>query len=400
MGFQQVGIGDLQSLATAAGAVLEQVRDTAAAPAPTKIAPAFTSVAIAELCGIARDQLKYLTAKYGLPTGLKIEGSRAKEYSLEEAITFVRALAPHPERPQGKSGKVVTFCNHKSDVGKTSTAVALAQAMTLRGFRVLVIDCDVQAKATHLCGIDMQTRAADTQSLLPFLRGERADLRDAVAPTYWHNLSVIPASSALLAAEFTLPARAAQTCGERIWKALARGIEPLREDFDLIVIDTAPGLSHLTVNAMIAADGLMMCCPPDALEFAAGVQFWRMYTALLTTLPGASAKKYDFVTIVYTKVQPGDASRLIKTWMARAYGAHIGSAEIPDSTAARMASAQGRTIYDLSRPEGSADAYRRYREPLDRLADTLMDALALAWEAKAKQTAPAVETQQYAASAA
>ncbi len=400
MGFQQVSVGDLQGMGTTAGKVLEQVRASAVARDRSKAAPTFTSVAIAELCGIARDQLKYLTAKYDLPAGLKIAGSRAKVYSLEEAITFVQALAPHPERPLGKSGKVLTFCNHKNDVGKTSTAVALAQAMTLRGFRVLIVDCDVQGAATQLCGIGMERQANNAGSLMPYLRGDQPNLRYAVEPTYWHNLSLIPASSALLAAEFALPARAVQASGCRSWEVLANGIEALREDFDLIVIDTAPGLSQLTVNAIVAADGLTMCCPPDALEFAASVQFWRMCAELLATLPGAQDKKYDFVTIVYTKVQPGDAARLVKTWMARAYGAHIGSAEIPDSPVARAAATQGKTIYDLIRPEGGADAHRRYKEPLDRLADALMDALALAWDAKAKQTAPAVETQQYAARAA
>ena len=198
MGFQQVSVGDLQGMGTTAGKVLEQVRASAVARDRSKAAPTFTSVAIAELCGIARDQLKYLTAKYDLPAGLKIAGSRAKAYSLEDAITFVQALAPHPERPLGKSGKVLTFCNHKNDVGKTSTAVALAQAMTLRGFRVLIIDCDVQGAATRLCGIGMERQAINAGSLMPYLRGDQPNLRYAVVPTYWHNLSLIPASSCAL----------------------------------------------------------------------------------------------------------------------------------------------------------------------------------------------------------
>jgi chromosome partitioning protein len=124
---------------------------------------------------------------------------------------------------------------------------------------------------------------------------------------------------------------------------------------------------------------LIMPCPPDALDFASSVQFWGIFSELVDSLPNAKEKKYDFVTIVYTKVQANDVGRLVKTWMKQAYGAHINGVEIPDSTAARMASAQIKTIYDLSKPDGSVEAYRRYKEPLDRFADYILDQLALAW---------------------
>ena len=380
MAQQKITMGDLATLAENAADVLTQVRDRMMAPHPLKIAPTFTSVAIAELCGITRDQLKYLSQKQSLPAGEKVRGSRSKEYSLEDAITFVVALSSHPKRPSGMAGKVVSVCNYKGGVAKTSTAIAMAQAMTLRGYKVLVIDCDGQGTATQLCGISPEQHVDEEQTLMPLVHGDEVDCRYAVQPTYWHNLSVIPASSALLAAEFRLPSRAIQERGFRFWEVLEKGIEPLREDFDLIVIDTSPSLSHLTINAMIAADGLIMCCPPDALDFASSVQFWQIFSELMDTLPGATAKQYDFVTVVYTKVQINDVSRLVKTWMKQAYGAHVNAAEIPDSTAARMASAQIKTIYDLTKPDGSLEAYRRYKDPLDRLADYVMDQLAIAWD--------------------
>lgn len=385
---QQVSMDDLQALAEVSADVLEQVRDAMMAPHPLKIAPTFTSASIAELCGVDKSQVKYLTQKYDLPSGLKIEGSKAKEYSLEDAITWVKTLASHPRRPQGKPGKVIAVCNYKGGVAKTSTAVALAQAMTLRGFKVLVIDCDGQGTATQLCGISPERQVDLDQTLMPYIYGDQSDLQYAVQATYWHNLSVIPASSSLLAAEFALPAKAMKERGFKFWEVLKAGIEPLRQEFDLIVVDTSPSLSHLTVNAMIAADGLLMPCPPDALDFASSVQFWGIFSELIENLPGAKEKKYDFVSIVYTKVQANDVGRLVKTWMKQAYGAHINGVEIPESTAARMASAQIKTIYDLSKPDGSVEAYRRYKEPLDRLADYVTDQLALAWDAKAVTAIP------------
>jgi chromosome partitioning protein len=381
MASTQVSMHDLDNLASAAADVLAQVRDAMIEPHPRKIAPTFSSAAIAELCGVEKTQIKYLAQKNGLPSGRKIEGSKAKEYTLEEAIQWVKTIGNRPSRPAQKPGKVLAVCNYKGGVAKTSTAVAIAQAATLRGLKVLVIDCDGQGTATQLVGISPEQDVDIEQTIMPYIHGDEPDLRYAVQPTYWHNLSVIPASSGLLAAEFAIPAKAMSQRGFRFWEMLANGIVPLREEFDLIIIDTSPSLSHLTVNAMIAADGLLMPCPPDALDFASSVQFWGIFSELVDGLPNAKEKRYDFISIIYTKVQANEISRLVKTWMKQAYGTHINGIEIPDSTAARTASAQLKTIYDLSKPDGSAEAYRRYKEPLDRLADYVLDQLALSWSA-------------------
>ncbi|MGN5477566.1 ParA family protein [Cupriavidus basilensis] len=74
----------------------------------------------------------------------------------------------------------------------------------------------------------------------------------------------------------------------------------LRSEFDLILFDTSPSLSHLTLNAMIAADGLLMPCPPDALTLRPASVLEDIFSELVDNLPDARQKTYDFVTIVYT----------------------------------------------------------------------------------------------------
>lgn len=379
MALQRITMQDLDQLALTAADVLSQVRDAMIDPHPRKVAPTFSSAAIADLCRVEKTQMKYLTQKHSLASGQKIEGSKAKEYSLEDAIAWVKTVGNRPCRPEGKAGKVISVCNYKGGVAKTSTTVALGQAATLRGLKVLIIDCDGQGTATQLLGISPEQDVEIEHTIMPYVHGDEPDLSYAVKTTYWNNLSIIPASSGLLAAEFALPAKAMSQRGFKFWEVIKTGIEPLRKDFDLILIDTSPSLSHLTLNAMIAADGLIMPCPPDALDFASSVQFWGIFSELVDNLPDAKQKTYDFITVIYTKVQANEISRLVKTWMVQAYGALINGIEIPESTAARTASAQLKTIYDLSKPDGSVDAYRRYKEPLDRLADFIMDQLALSW---------------------
>jgi chromosome partitioning protein len=194
---------------------------------------------------------------------------------------------------------------------------------------------------------------------------------------------LIPASSIILAAEFALPGRAVREPGLDFWNVIKRGIEPLRKDFDVIIFDTSPSLSHLTMNGMLAANGLVMPCPPDALDFASSVQFWGLFAELAKSFKkydsGLASKQYNFMTVVMTKVQPTDGHRLVRPWMKQAYGRHVNMIEIPESAAARMASAQLKTIYDLSKPDGTAEAYRRFKEPMDKLCDEILEKIALSW---------------------
>jgi chromosome partitioning protein len=126
-----------------------------------------------------------------------------------------------------------------------------------------------------------------------------------------------------------------------------------------------------------------MPCPPDALDFASSVQFWGLFEDLLQTFKSAdetvSQKRYRFMQLVMTKVQPTDGHRLVKPWLKQAYGRHVSAIEIPDSAAARMAAAQLKTIYDLPKPDGSTEAYRRYKEPLDKLCNEVLEKIALDW---------------------
>jgi chromosome partitioning protein len=376
---QKVKMAELVNLASTAADVLNQVRDAVTQPHPLKVAPVFNSNYIADLCRIDRDQMRFLAEKHSLPSGTKIKGSKAKEYTLAETIQWCKTIGNAVKRPAGQRGRIIAVPNYKGGVTKTFTSVSLAQALALHGAKVLLGDMDPQGSATQLCGISPERHVEYEDTIMPYIDGDQPDLRYAVRKTYWDNLDVLPASSSLLGAEFSLPAKAMEQRGYRFWEVLRNGLEPLLDEYDVIMLDTAPSLSHLTINALIAADGLLMPCPPDALDFASSVQFWEVFTELMAKLPGTDEKAYDFVSIVYTKVQTNDVSRLVKAWMKQAYGTYVNGIEIPESAAAKLAAAQLKTIYDLPKPEGSPEAFKRYKEPMDRLVDFVIEQLAFAW---------------------
>lgn len=80
-----------------------------------------------------------------------------------------------------------------------------------------------------------------------------------------------------------------------------------------------------------------------------------------------------------TKVEPIEGHRITKTWMQQAYGEFLNAIEIPKSAAANLALTQDRTIFDFTKPEGSPEAYRRYKEPMNHFADYVLRQIVTGW---------------------
>ncbi|WP_249363130.1 AAA family ATPase [Burkholderia sp. 4M9327F10] len=377
---QSVSIETLLGVAAQATDILSQIRDAMLEPYPRKHAPMFTSAQVAALCGLDKQRFQYRTTKGDLPAGKSRGSGRSKEFTLEEAIAWVSETSTRAKRPTGARARVLTVANFKGGVAKTTTAVSVAQALTLLGRKVLVIDCDPQGTTTQLCGWAPDAEITDEQTLLPLIYGDQPDLSYAVQSTYWHNLDLIPASSSLFDAEFEIPAKVLKDSTFEFWEIMNRGLHPLTAHYDVVIVDTPPALSYLTINALLASDAILLPCPPEGLDFASSTQFWHLFSDIAKKLPGVlQTKRYDFVNVVLTKSKNDDVSRVVKGWLQKAYGDRVLPMEIPESSVPKGASAQLSTVYDLSRPDGSAAAYHRYKEPLDRLAEHLDAQFISAW---------------------
>ena len=383
---RRITIQQLEKMAADSADVLEQVRDKMLEPFPRKQAPCFSIPQVATLCGVDRVQFKNLTKKHELPIGEFRNGEKSRTYTLVEAIGCVRAIGKRATRPANKQGKLIVISNYKGGVNKTTSAVCLAQGLALRGLKVLLIDMDGQGSATMLAGLSPELEIQHDHTIMPYLYGEQADLRYAVRDTYWHNMDLIPASSALLAAEFVIPAKARDkdliSQGYHFWEELTNGLAPLRHEYDVMVVDTSPSLGYLTQNAMVAADGILMPCPLDALDYASSTQFWGVFAELAATLPNfAATKEYDFVEVFLTKTKSESdmMASAVRGWIQASYGVHMSAIGIPESSVAKSAATQLKTIYDLQKPDGSIEAYKRYKDPMDSLVDHVLGQLTLAW---------------------
>ena len=155
-------------------------------------------------------------------------------------------------------GQIIACANQKGGVGKTTTVVNLATDLALAGNRVLVVDLDPQGNATSGLGVD---RRAVKRSIYEVLVSG-AGIAETVVPIPTTGVALVPSAPALAGAEIEL---AAMNSRER---RLARALAPISTDYDLILIDCAPSLGLLTVNALTAADSVLipLQCEYYALE--------------------------------------------------------------------------------------------------------------------------------------
>jgi chromosome partitioning protein len=364
---QRFTLGDLVELAESANTILDGMRSKMLEPHPRKNPPTFTGAQVATLCGVDPKQMTYLAKRPDLPSGAHTGNGRRRVFSLAEARRWVATLSKLPKRPSNVPGATIAIVNFKGGSTKTTTAFNLAQGLTLRGRRVLLIDLDPQGSATTLTGLLPAAEVLEEHTVglitYPPLKEAPKDLQYAVQKTYWDGLDIIPAAPHLFNAEIFLPIHSRDP-DIAWWDILNRAVMPLRTEYDVIIFDTAPALSYLAVNAVIASDGLLMPIPPDNLDYASSVAFWTLLSETLSALKRNRGydKDFAFMRVLLSRVPTGQFSAsIVRDWIVRTYGRYVLTVEIPKSDVSSLGAVQFGTVYDVAR------SYEKVRDAYDRL---------------------------------
>lgn len=164
---------------------------------------------------------------------------------------------PTPPAPGPKHATIIALCNQKGGVGKTTTTINLGAALVETGRKVLLVDLDPQGSLSVGLGINPHTLELSIYNLL---LGSGVDAADVIAESPVEGMDILPSNIDLSAAEIQLVAEVARE------STLSRVLEPLRDRYDVILVDCAPSLGLLTVNALTAADTVVI---PLECEFFA-----------------------------------------------------------------------------------------------------------------------------------
>ena len=262
--------------------------------------------------------------------------------------------APIERRTGPRRGLVIAFANQKGGVGKTTSAISIAAALANLGLRVLVVDADPQANATSALG-----RRQDGGTALYDALVDEARLADGLVETDTPGLWLAPTTPALAGVEVELvsiPAREYR---------LKRALEPLREHFDFILLDCPPSLGLLTVNALAAADEVII---PVQTEYLA-LEGLGHLSATIELVRGSLNQRLRIRGVLLTMFDGRtNLARQVEEEVRRHFDTTF-SAVVPRSVRLSEAPSHGEPIqrYDPSSP-GAAAYNAVAAEILERLA--------------------------------
>lgn len=153
-------------------------------------------------------------------------------------------------------GKIIAVANQKGGVGKTTTVINIAAYLGSRDFKVLCIDSDPQGNTTTGFGIKKKSVSASAYDVIT----GKSRIQEAIIPTEFQNVSIVPATEALAGCEIELVKY------ENRVNRLKMQVLTCKEDFDYILIDCPPALGTLTINGLVACDSIIV---PMLAEFYA-----------------------------------------------------------------------------------------------------------------------------------
>jgi chromosome partitioning protein len=237
-------------------------------------------------------------------------------------------------------GKVYAFANQKGGVGKTTTAINLAAGLAEAGERALVVDLDPQANAT--AGLGMRANGTSTYDLL-----DGAPLSELAKPTRFENLFLVPSRPELAGAAVELAQR---DDGDRY---LAEALQDA-EGFDFVLLDCPPSLGALTVNALAAADRVIVPVQTEYYALEGLAQLVQSINMIKTRLNPKLSIAGVLLTMADSRTR---LSTDVEAEVRKHFGDLVFGAVVPRSVRVAEAPSHGLPVTHYDRRSRGAEAY-------------------------------------------
>jgi len=336
---------------------------------------------------------------------------RRKGYTLNQINLIREHFGTNPDliRAKGDTPRVISFSNFKGGVGKSTTAVHQAQSLAMSGFKVLFIDMDPQASSTSLLGYKPDQQFGEQDTVAPFVYGDEETLDYAIRETYWDNLDLIPACLELYGIEYGIAGMAADEKAkeaiahergheyqkENTFAFLSNGIETIKDNYDVIVIDPPPALGMISINVLYAATAIVIPMPLSMLDFLSTIQFFKLVTEVVQSLENnGQSIGYHFIKILPTRKKARtesnpdseDIEDQILQLAKDHYGSYLLDSIIYESKAIKDATGDLKTLFELDKAIGSPEAYKKALESMKTTCDEIEGHVRATWPSFAKSS--------------
>lgn len=345
--------GMVAQLAERCSSVLEKLRDGArSARADERREPTFPIGKAAELVDRTSAAIRDAEKDGRLPPPPRTESNRRVGYTLAQLNDMRGVFGTRPWRDAEDPCAVLAVQNFKGGVGKSTVSVHLAQYLAIRGYRVLLIDCDSQASATTLFGYVPDLDLSEDETLYPFLRqDELGSLDYAIRKTHFDGLDLIPANLRLFQSEYELAARMARGQGTLL-ERLSQGVASVADRYDVVVIDPPPALGAISLSVLRAATALVVPVPPTVMDFSSTAAFLAMLDETMQVLGERNmAPELSFLRFVASKVDENKSmQKEMLGLMRQIFGTSMIRSPLKDSAEIDNATARLMTVYELDGP--------------------------------------------------
>lgn len=326
----------------------------------------------------------------GIPTG-RLEPGNRRTFSVDEIHQIQQILyaagripdALYPRKGPDDVPVTMAIYNLKGGVAKTSLCSNLSEFLAVRGYRVLLVDLDPQGSLSDL--FDVKADIDDLPSVYDVLKDRGPiPITQAIAPTYFPNIDIVPGSLSMTEFEFETSAsfrHKDQAAGP--WhRKIADALELVEEYYDVILFDTPPHMSFAVLAAVFASNGLLVPVSAGMLDVVSLEKFLDLGASTLEVIERAEEEKqYDFIRFILTRYSPHDQAQLqLSSFLRSQLGASMLKTDFLNSAAIGDGSNAMQPIMELGpQAAGTRKTYDRIFECLQNITHEVEEEIMTSW---------------------